>query len=73
MIKNEIKSKHESEFDQQYVVPEVWLTTCRISDPITEQWHGKKSFTTYKISTEVSHSTPHNLRIPKLNGFYLTL
>jgi hypothetical protein len=52
MIANNLKSKHEDKFTDEYVVPEVWVTTVKIGDLRTEELNGKK-FTTYGLEVEV--------------------
>jgi hypothetical protein len=51
MITNEFKSNHENEFTEQYYTPE--YITVTVSEPITVEENGKKSYTTYKITTNV--------------------
>ena len=53
MIRNELHSKHEKDFSNSYEEPDVWTTTVRVIDPVVEEEGGKKSYTTYKVVTEV--------------------
>eukprot|EP01095_Lingulamoeba_sp_RSL-Kostka_P011349 TRINITY_DN4290_c0_g1_i1.p1 TRINITY_DN4290_c0_g1~~TRINITY_DN4290_c0_g1_i1.p1 ORF type:complete len:162 (-),score=45.59 TRINITY_DN4290_c0_g1_i1:206-691(-) len=55
MIKNNLKSKHEVEFEEDYVVPEVRTTTITVVDPVIEQWNGRNAYTHYKVITETTY------------------
>lgn len=52
MISNDSKSAHERDFQEDYYTPE--YITCTLSEPQTLEENGKKTHTTYKISTVVS-------------------
>eukprot|EP01119_Soliformovum_irregulare_P017035 TRINITY_DN5016_c0_g3_i2.p1 TRINITY_DN5016_c0_g3~~TRINITY_DN5016_c0_g3_i2.p1 ORF type:complete len:157 (-),score=23.66 TRINITY_DN5016_c0_g3_i2:23-493(-) len=49
MIKNDTKSSHQKEFTNDYETPE--YITCSVTDPISHEENGKKTHTSYKIST----------------------
>ncbi len=51
MISADFKSAHENEFTEQYYTPE--FITVTVTEPITVEENGKKSYTTYKITTNV--------------------
>lgn len=55
MIRNEIVSKHEGKVSDTYVEPDVWTTVIKIDDVRTEEWHGKKSFTSYRVNTVTTY------------------
>lgn len=65
MIRNEIVSKHEGKISDTYVEPDVWTTSIVIDDARTEEWHGKKSFTSYRVSTTTTY--------PKFEGGQFTV
>jgi hypothetical protein len=52
MITNQIQSAHQNEFTDDYYTPE--YITVTVTDPITHEENGKKSYTTYKVTTSVS-------------------
>lgn len=47
------KSAHENEFTEQYYTPE--YIQVAVTEPVTIEENGKKSYTTYKITTTVSN------------------
>jgi len=49
MIQNKIKSQHENDFKDDYSTPE--YITVSLSEPITMEENGKKTYTTYKVTT----------------------
>lgn len=51
MIANTLKSAHEGEFTDSYSTPE--YITVTVTDPISHEENGKKTYTSYKITTEV--------------------
>lgn len=51
MIENQITSSHENEFTDSYYTPE--YITVTVTDPITHEENGKKTYTSYKITTSV--------------------
>jgi len=52
MISNTIKSAHENDFKDEYYTPE--YITVTVSEPITHEENGKKSHTSYKITTSTT-------------------
>jgi hypothetical protein len=49
MIKNDLKSAHEGEFNSEYYTPE--FITVVVSDAINHEENGKLSYTSYKLTT----------------------
>jgi len=49
MIANQIISQHQEEFTDEYYTPE--YITVSISDAVTHEDNGKKTYTTYKVAT----------------------
>jgi sorting nexin-3/12 len=52
MIKNEVRSAHESEFTTDYYTPEYIAVV--VSDAINHEENGKISYTSYKITTNTT-------------------
>ena len=78
-----IKSKHEGEVKDVYVQPDVWATKIVIDDVRTEEWQGKKAYTSYRVNVTTTFpqfngttftvryrflSIPHNLIFKKLQN-----
>jgi hypothetical protein len=53
MIRNDLRSKHEGEVNSLYEQPEVRETIVKVTDPLVHEQNGKKSHTTYRVSTIV--------------------
>lgn len=56
MIRNDLHSKHEGEIATAYEQPDVRETIVKVSDPLVHEQNGKKTHTTYRVSTMVSPS-----------------
>jgi len=52
MIRSETRSQHEKEFDDSYYTPEYIQVT--VSEPIVHEENGKKTHTSYKITTHTT-------------------
>jgi len=53
MIRNDLHSRHEAEVHDVYEAPDVRETIVKVTDPLVHEQNGKKTHTTYRVSTMV--------------------